>query len=122
MRTKAAAWIVVGLLAAAVPVAAHHSVAPYDMDHPVTIKGVVKRLEWTNPHAYIYVDVKNDRGETEEWAVEIDSPNFLKHNGWTRDTVKAGDMITCTGGRAKTGATTMRCTTVDLLNGQKLRS
>jgi uncharacterized protein DUF6152 len=110
------------LLAVALPALAHHSVSMYDMQNPTTIKGTVDRLEWTNPHAYIYVNVKNDKGETEQWAIEIDSPNFLKHNGWTRDTVKPGDTITATGGRARTGARTMRCTTIELANGEKLRS
>ncbi|HTR48818.1 MAG TPA: DUF6152 family protein [Verrucomicrobiae bacterium] len=101
---------------------AHHSVSMYDMDHPLTLKGTVARLEWTNPHGYIYLDVKDDKGQTVEWAVEINSPNFLKHNGWTSTTVKSGDVITVTGGAAKSGAKTMRCTTVVLANGLELRS
>jgi len=92
------------------------------MENPLTLKGVVERLEWTNPHAYIYVKVKDDRGNEVEWAVEINSPNFLKHNGWTRETIKPGDVITFTGGPAKSGAKTMRCTTVELASGEKLRS
>ncbi len=122
MRTKRALWATLALLLASLPLIAHHSVSMYDMRNPTTVKGVVSRVEWTNPHAYLYVNVKNDKGQVEEWAIEIDSPNFLKHNGWTSSTVKPGDTITCTGGRAKTGATTMRCTTVELANGEKLRS
>lgn len=120
--TRLPALLAALLLAVALPALAHHSVSMYDMQNPTTIKGTVDRLEWTNPHAYIYVNVKNDKGETEQWAIEIDSPNFLKHNGWTRDTVKPGDTITATGGRARTGARTMRCTTIELANGEKLRS
>jgi hypothetical protein len=112
----------IALLLATAPVFAHHSTAPYDMTNPVTVKGVVERLEWTNPHAYLYVNVKNDKGVVEEWAIEINSPNFLKHNGWTSSTVKPGDIIICTGGPAKSGAKTMRCTTIELANGEKLRS
>lgn len=109
--------------AAAAPLAfAHHSVSMYDMDHPLTLKGTVSRLEWTNPHGYIYLDVKDDKGQTVEWAVEINSPNFLKHNGWTSTTVKPGDVVTVTGGAAKSGAKTMRCTTVVLSDGTVLRS
>jgi DNA/RNA endonuclease YhcR with UshA esterase domain len=92
------------------------------MTHPLTVKGVVVRLEWTNPHAYVYVNVKDDKGNVAEWAVEINSPNYLKHNGWTSMTLKPGDIISCTGGAAKTGAKTMRCTTVELASGEKLRS
>jgi DNA/RNA endonuclease YhcR with UshA esterase domain len=115
--------IVLILVAALVPPArAHHSVSMYDMDHPTTLKGTVSRVEWTNPHGYIYLEVKDDKGETTEWAVEINSPNFLKHNGWTSTIVKPGDVITVTGGAAKSGAKTMRCTTVVLGDGTVLRS
>lgn len=115
--------IVLALVASLVPPAlAHHSVSMYDMDHPTTLKGTVSRVEWTNPHGYIYLEVKNDKGETIEWAVEINSPNFLKHNGWTSTIVKPGDVITATGGAAKSGAKTMRCTTVVLGDGTVLRS
>lgn len=109
-------------VAAGSPALAHHSVSMYDMANPTTVNGSVERVEWTNPHGYIYLMVKNQQGVAEEWAIEIDSPNFLKHNGWTSTTVKAGDTITCTGGRAKNGARTMRCTIVKLADGQELRS
>jgi DNA/RNA endonuclease YhcR with UshA esterase domain len=110
------------LLLSAAPAFAHHSTAPYDMQNPVTVKGVVVRLEWTNPHAYVYLNAKDDKGNVAEWAIEINSPNYLKHNGWTSSTLKPGDVISCTGGAAKSGAKTMRCTTVELANGEKLRS
>ncbi len=115
--------ILLALVAALVqPALAHHSVSMYDMEHPTTLKGTVTRLEWTNPHGYIYLDTKDDKGQTVEWAVEINSPNFLKHNGWTSTIVKPGDVITVTGGAAKSGAKTMRCTTVVLSDGTVLRS
>ena len=116
-------WSVVALSMLFVQTAlAHHSTAMYDMEHPTTLKGVVKNVEWTNPHGYIYLDVKNDKGGVDEWAIEINSPNYLKHNGWTSSMVKAGDFITVTGGAAKSGAKTMRCTTVLLADGTELRS
>lgn len=111
--------VVLSLLAA--PVLGHHSVSEYDMDHPTTITGMVERVEWANPHAYIYLMTKNEKGVDEEWAIEINSPNYLKHNGWTSTTVKSGDTITCTGGRARNGARTMRTLTVKLSNGLVLR-
>jgi hypothetical protein len=115
--------MVLTLVAALItPALAHHSVSMYDMDHPTTLKGTVVRVEWTNPHGYIYLDIKDDSGQTVEWAVEINSPNFLKHNGWTSTIVKPGDVITVTGGAAKSGAKTMRCTTVVLGDGTVLRS
>jgi Family of unknown function (DUF6152) len=122
MRTKSAALLACVVLVFAAPVFAHHSVSMYDMAHPTTVMGTVTKLDWTNPHGYIYVDVKNAQGEIEHWSIEIDSPNFLKHNGWTSTTVKPGDTITCTGGRAKSGALTMRCTIVKLSDGSELRS
>ncbi len=111
-----------GLFLATVPAFAHHSLAMYDMVHPVTVQGVIERLEWTNPHARLYVSVRDNKGHAEEWTIEMDRPDFLKQNGWTSTIVKPGDTITCTGGRAKSGAKIMRCTTVELANGEKLRS
>jgi hypothetical protein len=114
--------ICLALSLATAPVFAHHSLAMYDMTNPVTVRGVVERLEWTNPHAYVYVDVRNRKGAVEKWTIEMDRPEFLQQNGWTRNTVKPGDVIACTGGPAKSGAKTMRCTTVELASGEKLRS
>jgi len=103
MRSKAAVLIVCILLLSAAPVFAHHSVSMYDMAHPTTVTGTVTKLDWTNPHGYIYVDVKNEQGQVDHWAIEIDSPNFLKHNGWTSTTVKPGDTITVELERARGG-------------------
>jgi hypothetical protein len=124
MRLKVAILIVGFLLVVAgpSPLLAHHSVSMYDMANPTTVVGVVERVEWTNPHTYVYLLAKNDKGVVEEWAMELNSPNFLKHNGWTNSMVKAGDTITCTGGRAKDGARSMRVTGVKLSNGLELRS
>ncbi len=103
-------------------IAAHHSGAMFDMQHQITLTGVVTRLEWTNPHTFMYLNVKNEKGEVEEWAVEANSPNFLRHNGWTSTTINAGDTITCTGAPAKSGARFMHVMTVELPNGVRLRS
>ena len=86
---------------------AHHSTAMYDMANPVTVKGTVKRFEWTNPHAFIFIDVKDEKGNVVEWEIELMSLNHLRSYGWMRDTVKSGDEISCTGGRAKSGAPSM---------------
>jgi hypothetical protein len=99
------------------PVRAHHAEPLYDMKNPSTVKGLVGKVEWGNPHVYLYVSVKD-----EAWSLELTSPNSLKRYGWKNDTVKAGDEIACTGGRAKSGARTMRCATVDLPDGRKLKS
>lgn len=104
------------------PLLAHHSTAMYDMANPVTVTGTVKRFEWTNPHAYIYLDVKNDKGETEEWAIEMMSLNHLKSYGWSRDLVKPGDVISCTGGRAKSGLPAMLSSLMKLADGRMIKS
>jgi hypothetical protein len=106
---------------AAAPLLAHHSVAMYDMTNLVTIKGIVTRVEWTNPHVFVYLNVKDDKGEVAEWAMEVDSIVLMRRYGWTKNTVKAGDEISCTGGAAKTGAKIMRGTMVELADGTKLR-
>jgi len=83
-----------GLLLVAGNVSAHHSFAPFDLTKEKTITGTVSRFEWTNPHSWIWVDVPNEKGGVESWAVEGMSPNYLARRGWTRTTVKPGDKIT----------------------------
>jgi hypothetical protein len=104
------------------PARAHHSGAMFDMAHLITLTGVVMKVEWTNPHTFLYVNVKNDKGLEDEWAIEINSPNFLRHNGWTSTTVSAGDTIICTGAPAKSGSKFMHGMTIQLSNGIQLRS
>lgn len=101
---------------------AHHSTAMYDMAAPVTVTGVVKRFEWTNPHAFIYLEVTDSSGKVEEWAVEMMSLNHLKSYGWARDLVKAGDVISCTGGRAKSGLPAMLSSLMKLADGRMIKS
>ena len=104
------------------PVLAHHSTAMYDMANPVTITGTVTKFDWTNPHAFIYVDVKTDSGQVEHWEVEMMSLNHLKSYGWTHTTVKPGDTISCTGGRAKSGAAAMISSLMKLADGRMIKS
>jgi hypothetical protein len=113
---------VLGLLSAAGPALAHHSTAMYDMASPVTVTGTVKRFEWTNPHAFIFIDVKDDKGNTVEWEIELMSLNHLRSYGWMRDTVKTGDQISCTGGRAKSGAASMISAMIKLPDGREIKS
>ena len=111
------------LVALAAPRAfAHHSTAMYNMATPVTVTGVVKRFEWTNPHAFVFLDVKDDKGNSVEWEVEMMSLNHLRGYGWTRDTVKAGDTISCTGGAAKNGAPSMISSYMKLADGRTIKS
>ena len=104
------------------PASAHHSTAMYDTQNPVTISGAVKRFEWTNPHAFVYLEVKNDKGEMVEWEVEMMSLNHLRSYGWTSRTVKQGDTITCTGAPARSGAPSMIANRMKLSDGREIRS
>ena len=105
-----------------IPVLAHHSTAMYNMATPVTVTGVVKRFEWTNPHAFVFLDVKDESGQTVEWEVEMMSLNHLRGYGWVRDTVKPGDVISCTGGSAKSGAPSMISSFMKLADGRLIKS
>jgi hypothetical protein len=121
-RTGAAVLFACLLFLFAAPAPAHHSGAMFDMTHLITLTGVVMKVEWTNPHTFMYVNIKNAKGMDEEWAIEINSPNFLRHNGWTSTTVNPGDTITCTGAPAKSGSKFMHGMTIQLSNGVQLRS
>jgi hypothetical protein len=110
-----------GLLMSALPVFAHHSfAAEYDASKPVELKGVVTKVEWTNPHARFYVDVKDANGTVTNWNLELASPNVLTRNGWTRHSLKEGDMITVQGSKAKDGANLANARTVTLADGKKV--
>lgn len=122
MTSRRSFLLAVGIAGAAVPVAAHHGTGMYDMSHPTTITGVVKRFEWTNPHAYIYVDVKDDKGNVVEWAVEMMALNHLKSYGWSRNLVQPGDVISCTGGAAKGGQPAMLSSIIKLPDGREIKS
>jgi len=106
MRTTLlAAALGVGLLLAAVPVVAHHSfAAEFDADKPFKLIGVVTKVEWQNPHTYFYLDITDERTKkVTNWAFEMGSPNGLMRNGWTRNTLKVGDVVTVEGSLARDG-------------------
>jgi hypothetical protein len=109
--------------AAALPVAAHHSfAAEFDITKPVTLVGNITKIEWTNPHAYLYIDVKDPQtGMVTNWEIEMGSPNGLTRLGWTRNLLKPGDGVTIEGslGRAKPNLANAR-SVVMTATGQKL--
>ena len=106
-------------LALSRPLFAHHSSAAFDVEHPVNMKGVVNNVEWTNPHVFIFLDVKDDTGNVEEWRVEGNSPNMLFRVGWRREMIKVGDQLQVNGAPAKNGSKVMRLISLTLANGQK---
>jgi len=109
------------VLAAAIPVFAHHSFsAEFDSTKPVTLTGVVTKVEWQNPHTYFYVDVKDPQtGKVANWACEMGSPNGLVRQGWTRETLKVGTVVSVEGKRAKDRSNKANATNV-LVDGKKL--
>jgi hypothetical protein len=108
------------LAAFSTPVLAHHSMAEYDLTIVTSVKGTVTKFEWSNPHAYIYLEAKDDKGNVVEWTAELASLGMLARVNWKRDTVKPGDEITITGNRAKNGRTMMHLDKIVFANGQEL--
>ena len=94
------------VLAAASPTLAHHSfAAQYDVNKPITLTGRVTKVEWTNPHIYVFADVTDERtGEVVNWAFEFGGPNALIRQGWTRNSMKTDDLVTFEGSLARDGS------------------
>jgi hypothetical protein len=112
---------ILGLLLGTLPALAHHSfAAEYDEKKPVKVTGIVKKVEWTNPHSRMYLDVKDATGKVTTWNFEFGSPNHLFRAGWTRNTVKEGDQITVEGWAAKDGTNLAQTRQVTLADGRKV--
>ena len=107
----------------AIPAAAHHSfAAEYDATKPITLTGKVTKIDWTNPHAFFFVDVKDEKtGETANWQFELNSPNSLMRLGWTRESLKIEDEVTIAGTLARDGSKLVNARTVTMKKtGQRL--
>jgi len=122
MKTMFAGMTVAAaLLTATVPAAAHHSfTAEFDAAKPVKLTGTVTKIEWTNPHAYFFIDVRDESGKVTNWALELGSPNGLMRQGWVRTSLTIGDVVTVDGSRAKDGSNVANAKNVTLANGQRL--
>ena len=122
MRTKLGLLLAgAGLLLAGVPALAHHAfVAEYDASKSTTLQGVVTKVEWTNPHARFYIDVKDKNGSVTNWNLELASPNALRRLGWTRDAIKVGENVSVLVAPAKDGTKMANARTVTLADGRKM--
>ena len=99
----------------------HHGfVLWFDMSRSVTVKGTVTNFDWTNPHAYIFLDVKNEKGAVEKWRIELGAVGMLARAGWRKDTLKSGDEITAIGNPAKDGTPMMHLDKIVFADGQEL--
>ena len=121
-QVSAVFWLALAVPLLTTPLLAHHSFgAEYDSTKPVTLTGVVTKIEWTNPHSYFYVDVKDNDGKVANWKLEGYPPNVLYRTGWKRDvTMKVGDTITVFAWRARLGGPLAHSREVTFADGNKL--
>ena len=122
MRTRLAMLLFVASTAASSRAAAHHSfAAEFDDTKPVKLTGTVTKVEWTNPHIWFFMDVKNDKGSVENWGFEMGGTGQLVRLGWKRDSMKVGDVVTVEARRARDGSTHGNAQNVVLASsGQRL--
>jgi Family of unknown function (DUF6152) len=120
-QLKSLFWMAVLVLAATVPLAAHHSfAAEYDSSKPAMLTGKVTKVEWQNPHAFFYIDVKDEKtGAVANWSIELGSPNSLMRLGWSRTSMKIDDVVTVQGSLAKDGSKLINARTVSLASTGK---
>jgi hypothetical protein len=113
--------VVIGLVAAAAPASAHHSfAAEYDATKPLTVTGTVTKVEWTNPHARVFIDAKDESGKIIHWDFELGPPNGLMRRGWSRNSLKPGHVVTISGFHSKTDPYVANARTVSLADGRQV--
>ena len=110
-----------GLLFPVMPASAHHAfAAEFDAKKGIKVSGTITKLEWTNPHAWLYVDVKDESGKPTNWSFELGSPNGLIRQGWRRTSLKEGDQVTIEGYAAKDGSNVANARSVMLPDGSQV--
>lgn len=113
--------IVATILAAGIPLMAHHSfAAEFDSNKQMKVTGVVTKIDWTNPHVWFYIDVKDESGKVTNWGWEMGPPHLLQGTGWTRTTMKLGDVVTVQGSLAKNGSNRGNARNVTTPDGKKM--
>jgi len=113
--------LVIALLGASAPALAHHSLqSEYDINQSITLKGIVTKVDWVNPHVYVYLDVKDDKGAVTKWAVTTLPPGNLRRGGLTRDLLGYGETVSILGFRARDGAKLAFLRTITFADGHKL--
>jgi hypothetical protein len=124
MRTKLVLLLAgIGLVVLVAPLVAHHSITgEFDPNKTVTLTGVVTKIEWTNPHARIYIDVAQPDKSVVNWNLELAAVTALARNGWTRNNLKVGDTVTVEGIQARSGASIANARSVVLPDGRKVFS
>ena len=122
MRNSTVCAAITALLLSAGTASAHHAFSrDFDRDKPVTLNGAVTKVQWTAPHVYTYIDVKDaTSGKTTNWKVEMGSPSALTKAGWTKTKLKVGEMVTLTGWQAKNGTNFANAEEMTMPDGQKL--
>ena len=120
MKRTLALLVICGMFLAASPLAAHHSTAMYT--GTTTVSGKVVKFEWTNPHAHVYIETKDEKGKVVTWDVELMSLNHLRSYGWTSKTVQVGDTVSATGAFAKSGDPAMIANRMKLTDGREISS
>ncbi len=113
--------VAVGLLLAVSPLPARHSFSSvFDQEKPVTLAGVVTKVDWMNPHTYFYIDVKDENAKVVNWGCESGPPGMLARNGWKKDTLKIGDQVKVEGYAAKDGSHLASARQIILADGRKV--
>ena len=120
MKRIASFVLGVALLSTQIVIAHHSFDAEFDRNKPVTLKGSVTRVDWGNPHIWVFIDVKDETGKVSNWGVEGGAPNALFRNGWRKDSLKVGDIVTVEGFRGRDGSQRANANRVTLPDGRRV--